>query len=95
MSRFPYWVMLKDIANAVKQLKLKAIAKMLVATFQILGNISAVLKIKLPESFTGVIMGFVDWFKFDIVSMFSLGCFSSGSYASSLATNVMFVVVRL
>ena len=90
---WPYLAMLQGIAGAVEQMKLQAIGKMMIATFQILGNISAVLKIKLPESFTGTIMGFVDWFRFDIVSMFSLGCLSSGSYASSLATNVMFVVV--
>ena len=73
-------------------MELKAISKMLVATMQILGNLSAVLSIRLPEVFTAFIASFVSLFTFDIVNLLGL-CISSGSYASTLATSVLVVVL--
>ena len=89
------WLGQLSQAETIVQLamELKAISKMLVATMQILTNLSAVLSIRLPEIFTSFLASFVSFFAFDIVSILSLGCLSSGSYAATLATSVLVVVL--
>ena len=43
--------MLQEVVELTRTLELKAISKMLVATMQILGNLSDVLSVRLPEIF--------------------------------------------
>ena len=86
-------VALQAVVVAAEELKLQAIGKMVVATMQILGNISSVLKIRLPDTFVRAMTAFVSVFRFDIVSILSLGCLTDGGYLASLATSVLFVMV--
>eukprot|EP01045_Picozoa_sp_COSAG04_P011836 COSAG04_NODE_775_length_10405_cov_20.166214_6_plen_1349_part_00 len=60
---FNYVTMLQEIVELTRTLELKAISKMLVATMQILGNLSDVLSIRLPEIFTSFLASFVSFFK--------------------------------
>ena len=84
---------LQAFMSAVDELHIPAIVKMVVATCQILGNLTSVLKIQLPETFTRLIRAFVSVFRFDILSMLSLGCLSDGSFSASLLASVLFVAV--
>jgi len=84
---------LQAFMSAVDELHIPAIVKMVVATCQILGNLTSVLKIRLPETFTRLIRTFVSVFRFDILSMLSLGCLSDGSFSASLLASVLFVAV--
>jgi hypothetical protein len=84
---------LQEIVGLLQELELKAIAKQLVATMQIIGNLAAVLSITLPTVFSDFIDLIASWFRFDLVEFFNLGCFSSGSYVSSLAVNISAVVL--
>ena len=90
---YNYFVILQEIFALVQELELKAIAKQICSTMQIVGNLAAVLSITLPSTFTDFIDLIASWFRFDIVELFSLGCFSSGSYVSSLAVNISAVVL--
>ena len=83
---------IQDLARLAQELDLKAISKIFLGTMQILGNLTAVLAIALPETFAQFIEGFVMIFKFDLVNVFALGCLSSGSYTSSLIAAVGLVV---
>ena len=60
---FNYFTMLQEVVELTRTLELKAISKMLVATMQILGNLSDVLSITLPEIFTSFLASFVSFFK--------------------------------
>jgi hypothetical protein len=71
-----------------KELELKIMMKIIVATFQILGNISIVLAITMPEIFGDFLLSFMAFFKFDLVGVFRLGCVSDGSYLSGLLINL-------
>jgi hypothetical protein len=92
---FNYFTTLQDIVGLVQELELKVIAKILVATMQILGNLSVVLAITMPEIFGDFLMSFVNFFKFDLVAVFGLGCLSDGGYIHSLVFNLVIVLCIL
>jgi hypothetical protein len=89
---YNYLSMLQEVYQLVRQLELKAISKMLVATCQILGNLSDVLSITLPDVFTDFLESFVSFFKFDFIGMLKLGCVSTGSYFAKLGAAVGLLV---
>ena len=60
---FNYFTMLQEIVQLARNLELKAIFKMLVATGQILGNLTDVLSITMPDVFATFIASFVSFFK--------------------------------
>jgi hypothetical protein len=78
---------LKEVLRPVK-----AVLKMVVSTFQILGHLQMNLNIQLPDVFSTFLSSFVSWFKFDITFMFKIGCLSDGGYLASILFNVGLVV---
>jgi hypothetical protein len=90
---YNYFVILQETFALAQELELKAIAKQICSTMQIVGNLAAVLSITLPTVFADFINLIASWFRFDIVELFSLGCVSSGSYVSSLVVNISLVVL--
>jgi len=90
---YNYFVILQDVVSLVQELELKAIAKQICSTMQIVTNLAAVLSISLPTVFGDFIELVASWFRFDIVDLFDLGCLSSGSYVSSLVANIALVVI--
>ena len=82
-----------DVLGVVDELGLKAIAKTLLATVQIVGNLSSVLSITMPEEFSDFLTRFKHFYGFDIISLFQLDCLSDGRYAMSLTSNIVLVLV--
>jgi len=73
----------------------KTLGKIVLATFQILGNFAAVLGVTFPDGFRQFIQAISSFLRFDIGDIgiqLSLGCLSSGKYYSSLLSNCMLVV---
>ena len=60
---FNYFTMLQEIVELTRSVEVKPISKMLVATMQILGNLSDVLSIRMPEAFTYFLVSVVSFFK--------------------------------
>ena len=54
---------MQEIVELTRSVELKPISKMLVATMQILGNLSDVLSIRMPEAFTYFLVSVVSFFK--------------------------------
>jgi hypothetical protein len=74
----------------------KTIAKIVLATFQILGSFATVLGVTFPDGFRQFIEALSSFLRFDVGDIFiqlSLGCLSTGKYYSSLATNWLLVIV--
>ena len=76
-----------EIAGMVKALELKAIAKQITATIQILSGLGPVLAVAFPKFFNGFLGRIASWFKIDLSILFGVGCYAVNSYALSLFIN--------
>ena len=77
---YNYFTIFQSIAVMVQELEIKAIAKVLVALFQIVGGLGGVLKVSFPVNFKDFLRDFVSVFTFDISGYFSFGCWSTGKF---------------
>eukprot|EP01047_Picozoa_sp_COSAG01_P125628 COSAG01_NODE_54702_length_330_cov_0.878788_1_plen_110_part_11 len=73
------------------ELQVKAIAKIVVVTLQIIGNLSSTLSVKMPDAFKHLLDGFIGFFSFDLSMVISFGCWSTGRFTWSLYVNVAIV----
>ena len=76
-----------EIAGMVKALELKAIAKQITATIQILSGLGPVLAVAFPKFFNGFLGRIASWFKIDLSILFGVGCYAVNSYVLSLFIN--------
>jgi hypothetical protein len=83
---------IEGLLGLIQELQLKAITKIVVATAQIVSSFTPVLNIQMPPIFQKF-LDVLSIFNFDISLMIGVGCFSNGSYATSLATSFVLVVV--
>ena len=74
---------------------LKAVLKIVVTTFQIVGNMTLTLNIQLPDVFGDWIGTIVSWFKFDFMFAFNLGCLTEGGYSRSLVGHFLVVFIAV
>ena len=77
--------------NMIKDLQIKSISKIVVATMQIILGFAPVLNIQMPDFFRSF-LGIMSIFNFDITVNIGIGCFADSSYATSLATSVALVI---
>ena len=73
--------------------ELKPIAKIVIATMQIVTGFSGQLNLTFPASYAKFLQDFGQYFRFDITFVVSVGCASDGSYVSTLILNIMVVVL--
>lgn len=85
-SWFDSIVILTDCLALLKDLHLKSVVKVIVATIQIVTNFSIVLNIKMPDAFNRL-LGMISFVSFDISMAVGFGCLSDGSYMTSLMAN--------
>ena len=83
---------IEGLLALIQDLQLKAITKIVVATAQIVSSFAPVLNVQMPPIFH-TFLGVLSVFNFDISLMIGVGCFSDGSYVTSLATSFMLVIV--
>jgi hypothetical protein len=88
---FNSWTCLEGLLELIKELQLKAFAKVLVVTAQIVSSFAPVLNIQMPHIFQSFLR-ILSVFNFDITIMIGVGCFSDGSYVTSLATSFGLVI---
>jgi hypothetical protein len=82
----------KAIIDLVRELELQAIAKVLVATMQIITNFAKVLSIPFSEDFQ-VLLKLLAIFRFDISLTLGIGCLYRNSYLTSLGVSFAAVFV--
>ena len=75
----------------IKDLQIKSISKIVVATMQIILGFAPVLNIQMSDFFRSF-LSFLSIFNFDITVVFGIGCFADSSYATSLETSVALVI---
>ena len=84
-----------DIAEALMELELQAITKMLIATLQIVGGLAAGLNVTFPAVFTSFIREVASAFRFDIAGIFTtslgIGCALDGTFFPALTANICLV----
>ena len=80
-----------NVPLMIKDLHIKAISKIVVATMQIILGFAPVLNIQMPDFFRSF-LGIMSIFNFDITVNIGIGCFADSSYATSLATSVALVI---
>jgi hypothetical protein len=87
----------KEIVDFVRELDLPAVGKVIVSTMQIIGNLSAALRIQFPKVFRETLNMLLAVFRFDITFQLGIGCLADGSYAPSLLGNlaIVFLVVAI
>jgi hypothetical protein len=83
---FDSFTWLEGLLDLMQDLHLKALLKLMVVTAQIAASFAPVLNIQMPPVFASFlrVLGF---FNFDVSFTIGVGCFSNGSYVTSLATS--------
>ena len=89
---YGYFATLSTIVELAASLELKAMAKVLVTTMQIVSNFAKVLNIPFPADFRDLLR-LLAIFRFDFAFSLGIGCFYSNSYLTSLATSLVTLVV--
>jgi Ca2+-binding EF-hand superfamily protein len=87
-------VTMQALSDYLVELELKAVAKIFVATMQILTAFTKVLNVEMPFDFQSLLQ-LLAIFRFDLVSIAGLGCMMEESYANSLAANFGLVVTMV
>jgi hypothetical protein len=87
-------VTVQALSDYLVELQLKAVAKIFVATMQILTAFTDVLNVEMPFDFQSLLQ-LLAIFRFDLLSILGLGCLMEDSYANSLATNFGLVVTMV
>jgi hypothetical protein len=77
----------------VRELDLPSVGKVIVSTMQIIGNLSAALRIQFPKVFREILDMLLSVFRFDITFQLGIGCLADGSYAASLLANLALVLL--
>jgi hypothetical protein len=88
---FDSFTFVEGLVGLIQELHLKAISKILVAAAQITCSFAPVLNIQMPPIFKSF-LSVLGIFNFDISLTIGVGCFSDGSYVTSLATSFALVV---
>jgi hypothetical protein len=90
------WFKFTVIGEAGEALQeIKAIAKIFVSTWQIIGGLANVLSIDFPKQFRDFLSKFVSAFRFDFTVNFGLGCLAEGGYILSVMANIGAVILVL
>lgn len=84
-------VALKQILDVATDLQLQALARVTVATMQIITNFAPVLNISFPEVFA-TLLSYLKLCNFNFAEILSIGCLTSDSYFTSLAVSCCVVV---
>ena len=63
---YNYFSTLEQMKDMIVELEMKTIAKCILATMQILGNLATKLKVSFPFNYKNFLSTFVAFFKFDI-----------------------------
>eukprot|EP01047_Picozoa_sp_COSAG01_P040076 COSAG01_NODE_3349_length_6224_cov_19.144653_1_plen_1296_part_00 len=90
----PYFAKLQELAGYLNELEVKAVAKIFVATMQIVSAFANVLNLEMPFDFQSL-LNLLAIFRFDVMSLVGLGCLMEESYANSLAVNICMVVAMM
>jgi hypothetical protein len=85
--------LVKSVIELVRDLDLPSIGKVIVSTMQIIGNLSAALRIQFPEVFRETLDMLLSVFRFDITFQLGIGCLTDASYAPSLLGNLALVLL--
>jgi hypothetical protein len=78
---------LQQSAGMLEALNIQAVTKVLIATMQIIGGLTAVLHLRFPDSFRRVMAAIASVFRFDIAISLGIGCLTDGTYIPSLLAN--------
>jgi Ca2+-binding EF-hand superfamily protein len=91
---YRYFATVQTLGGYLVELELKGVAKIFVATMQILTAFTNVLNVEMPLDFQNLLQ-LLAIFKFDLMSIAGLGCMMEESYANSLAANLGLVVTMV
>eukprot|EP01051_Picozoa_sp_SAG22_P005755 SAG22_NODE_353_length_11812_cov_58.910783_4_plen_1161_part_00 len=81
---------IRDFVKFADDLNISAIAKIVIATIQISGNLSACLRVTLPPVFEQFLKWLASIVSFDLAQY--LSCMTSGAYVHSLLVNIVLVL---
>ena len=88
------WItILQEIYELSKDMQLKAVGKICLALFQVIGAFSLALGVQFPAIFDNFVEGIMGFFRLDITSMISFGCVTSGAYITSLIGQVVVLLL--
>ena len=71
----------------LEALNIQAVTKVLIATMQIIGGLTAILHLRFIDSFRRVMAAIASVFRFDIAISLGIGCLTDGTYIPSLLAN--------
>jgi hypothetical protein len=87
---YHYFAYVESIVDTIDELQVKAIAKIVVATMQIISNLGGALNVEYPEFFKEFVNS-LGVFKFDVASSLGVGCLVKNGIIVSLITNFLLV----